>query len=341
MTLNWSQLTDNVKGSDIINSQNLIISEINENDPVLYISNILGDTCPPNYNHQITIYGQNFRPNSTVNIPNVSNLVTTIISPTEIVAQFTSGSIVGAFDVEIVNDGKSSALWGQNNKLNIINATGGNLPLLDTWIDCRLNGSPDAMIGEILKVSFSTWTRGVFGYVLTALSSTASNWLFNFRFDSYVFPLDFPLSLEFIIYNATYSSNFRWGLLPQSDLGVNTINGFQYLPNNTFSYFVLGHGAAPVFSQMQGYVSTPYFANTYTKIIIKKQYIAFCDCDPTTFETTAIKKEFFIDSTPWNDVISALKSAGYTQWGFGLRFNPSGVNLTNYSHLTAFKLSWA
>ena len=171
-------------------SEKAIISEINENDPIPYIANILSDTCPPNYNHKITIYGQNFRPGSTVNIPGVSNLVPTIVSPTEIIVQFTSGAIIGAFDIEVLNGDKSSLLWGQNNKLNIISATGGNLPLLDTWIDCRVNGSPDAMIGEILKDSNSTWNRGIFGYSLTSLSSLANNWLFNFRFNSYVFSLD-------------------------------------------------------------------------------------------------------------------------------------------------------
>ena len=171
-------------------SEKAIISEINENDPIPYIANILSDTCPPNYNHKITIYGQNFRPGSTVNIPGVSNLVPTIVSPTEIIVQFTSGAIIGAFDIEVLNGDKSSLLWGQNNKLNIISATGGNLPLLDTWIDCRVNGSPDAMIGEILKDSNSTWNRGIFGYSLTSLSSLANNWLFNFRFNSYVFSPD-------------------------------------------------------------------------------------------------------------------------------------------------------
>lgn len=322
-------------------SEKLIISEVNENDPIPYISNILGDTCPINYNHQITIYGQNFKPNSTVNIPGTSNLVTSIVSPTEIVAQFTSGSIVGAFDIEVRNSDHSSILWGANNKLNIITATGGTLPLLDTWIDCRINGTSDAIIGEILKDSSSTWTRGVFGYVLTALSSTASNWLFNFRFNSYVFPLDIPLSIEFIVYNATYNFYLRWGLLPFGDLEINSPNGFMLIPNPSNHFYLLGYASSPIHYVLQEYTAGSYISNTYTKIIMKQGYIAFCSCDPTTFATTEIKKEFFISSAIWNNTISAIKSAGFTRWGFGLRFNPSGVNLSNYSHLTAFKLSWA
>ena len=322
-------------------SEKLIISEINENDSIPYISAILGDTCPPNYNHQVTIYGQNFRPDSTVNIPGTTNLITTVVSPTEITVEFTSGAIVGAFNVEVKNSDHSSILWGQNNKLNIITPTGGTLPLLDTWIDCRINGSPDAMIGEILKDNNSTWTRGVFGYNLTSLSSLASNWLFYLRLNSFSFSFDIPLALEFIIFTSTYSQNIRWGLYPVGDISLNLVQGFTYIPNPSYHYYTLGHNNTPINYFLSEYIPVSSFFSNYIKIIMKPRYIAFCQVDPNSFQTLTKNKEIFISSTIWENAIFALKNSGYSRWVFGARLYPGGINLSNFSHLTAFKLSWA
>lgn len=322
------------------NWESLVISEINENDPIPYISNIIGDTCPPNYSHQITIYGQNFRPNSTVNIPGVSNLSATIISPTEIIAEFTSGAIIGAFDIEVKNGEKSSLLWGQSNKLNIINPTGGTLPLLDTWIDCRINGSPDAMIGEISKDNNSTWTRGIFGYSLTSLASLASNWGYFFKLADYSFDMNLPLAVTLITYSSTLSSNIRWGLYMKNDSPSSTQGLSQIMNISTqFSYSC----AATTTSRNYNYAKfegPPFPLNTYVKTILKADYVGIFTCDPDTFESITRVKEFFIDQILVREFDSAYRLSGFTEFEPGLKIFPGGINLSNYSHLTAFKLSW-
>lgn len=325
------------------NWESLVISEINENDPIPFISNISGDTCPTNYNYQITIYGQNFRPNSTVNIPGVSNLITTVVSPTEIVAQFTSGSIAGAFDIEVKNGDHSSILWGQNNKLNIINATGGNLPLLDTWIDCRFGGSPDGMIGTITKDAASTWSRGIFGYSIQSADSANATWGNIFRLSSYTFGLDIPLSVELVLYTVSWANinNTRWGLFLQGDQSINTVTGFNHVPSATQSYFFAGYGTVPNMYQVLRYEAGTLPLNQYIKIKIMPRYIGFFLVNILDFSSLSLIKEFFIPSELWKEILLTFKKNGFTNFEPGLKFIAYGTTLSNISHLTAFKLSWA
>ena len=333
MTLSWSQ-------QEWGESQ-AIITEINENELIPWISRLSNDTFPTNYpNSRMIIWGENFTPNTSIEIAGTSNLIYSIISPSEIEINFSTGSITGDFPIIAINGTKSSLLWGNTINLHIIAPVGGYLPLLDTWIDCRLGGSSDAMIGAINKDSISTWNRGIFGYGLSSMSSYPSTWLHFWRLSDYKFSIDLNLQTELILYFGSMFSNFRWGLHVK-DTTLSTVSGFQVNPNSSYFHCILMINTATELLQFMKYNAPGLPLNSYVKIIFRRQYIGLFRVNIDDFSTGQKINETFFSENLWDEMMGGFKRSGFLEYEIGCKFLPGGSNPSNNSFLTAFKISWA